>query len=97
MPKLYRGSREDAPLDVVNLHWEGRWENPHKSGVHGTKEECVAKYRQQIEDNPPMQTRIRRELRGRDLYCACLKDPCHGEVLLELANDGKAEELDELI
>ncbi|GAS95494.1 uncharacterized protein RMCC_2460 [Mycolicibacterium canariasense] len=34
---------------------------------------------------------IRRELAGRDLVCWCpLDQPCHGDVLLELANGGGA-------
>ena len=29
------------------------------------------------------------ELRGKDLVCTCkLTDPCHADVLLEVANDG---------
>jgi hypothetical protein len=31
------------------------------------------------------------ELRGRDLVCWCAPLPCHGDVLLELAN-GRADE-----
>jgi hypothetical protein len=31
---------------------------------------------------------VRRELRGRDLACYCaLGEPCHGDVLLEIANE----------
>ena len=31
---------------------------------------------------------VRRELRGRDLACYCaLNEPCHADVLLEIAND----------
>jgi hypothetical protein len=34
---------------------------------------------------------IRRELRGKDLACWCrLDQPCHADVLLEIANDGEA-------
>lgn len=35
----------------------------------------------------PSDDEIRRELAGRDLACWCsLDEPCHGEVLLEIAN-----------
>ena len=35
---------------------------------------------------------IRRELRGRDLVCWCpLDQPCHADVLLELANRGEGK------
>jgi hypothetical protein len=30
---------------------------------------------------------VRRELRGRDLYCFCKPgEPCHADVLIEVAN-----------
>ena len=33
---------------------------------------------------------VRRELRGKNLACWCpLDEPCHADVLLEIANDGK--------
>lgn len=60
-----------------------------------TVEECVALYREQMTGNVdllkfPYESRveeIRRELAGRDLACWCKPgDPCHGDVLLELAN-----------
>lgn len=39
---------------------------------------------------PPRLAEIRAELAGRDLACWCpLDQPCHGDVLLELANGGE--------
>ena len=41
---------------------------------------------------PPTIDDIRAELRGKNLACFCALDqPCHADVLLELANDEKAE------
>jgi hypothetical protein len=38
-------------------------------------------------EQPSLRKRIRRELRGRDLYCFCSLDkPCHADVLLAMAN-----------
>lgn len=38
--------------------------------------------------NPQITEMARRELRGHDLACWCpLDEPCHADVLLELAND----------
>ncbi|MEU8334849.1 DUF4326 domain-containing protein [Micromonospora tulbaghiae] len=40
--------------------------------------------------NPEMQDAIRRELAGKDLACWCKPgDPCHADVLLEIANGGE--------
>lgn len=38
--------------------------------------------------NYPSNEEVRAELRGRDLVCWCALDqPCHADVLLEMAND----------
>lgn len=38
---------------------------------------------------PLFKSHVREELRGRDLVCWCpLDQPCHADVLLELANGG---------
>ena len=51
---------------------------------------CVELYRQAIEDQRefvPRPSNIRYDLAGRDLACWCpLDQPCHADVLLELAN-----------
>lgn len=36
--------------------------------------------------------RIKRELRGKDLVCDCpLNKPCHGDILLRVANEKEAK------
>lgn len=63
------------------------WGNPYVAGVHGTKRGVVEKYRESL---PRLRDGavIRRlpELRGKVLGCPCGGRPCHGEVLVELAN-----------
>jgi hypothetical protein len=64
-----------------------KWGNPHPLSLG--REEAVRRYREDllagrlaitVED-------VERELRGRDLACYCpLGEPCHADVLLELAN-----------
>ena len=64
-----------------------KWGNPHPLSLG--REEAVRRYREDllagrlaitVED-------VERELRGRDLACYCpLDEPCHADVLLELAN-----------
>jgi hypothetical protein len=49
----------------------------------------VARYRRDLEAGQLAVTAddVRRELAGRDLCCWCpLDDPCHADVLLEVAN-----------
>jgi hypothetical protein len=65
-----------------------KWGNPFKIGVHGTRDEVIAKYRERITKNLKENPRVYdlNELRGKDLICWCHPQPCHADVLLELAN-----------
>jgi len=65
--------------------------NPYKIGVHGTREEVIAKYEKFVRRNPHLLARIRRELRGKVLGCWCAPKPCHGNVLLQIANEKEKE------
>ncbi len=56
-----------------------------------TVEEAIQKYEEWISESPKMLRRIRRELRGKVLGCWCKTKenpnaPCHGDVLLKIAN-----------
>jgi hypothetical protein len=52
-----------------------------------TAEQAVASFRNSIEADPDRQAIIRRELGGKDLACWCpLDQPCHADVLLQIAN-----------
>lgn len=78
----------------------GPYGNPFVVGCDGTAEECVAKFRAAWERSltlaemqprsPPMPFGYPvylGPLRGKNLACWCkLDQPCHADVLLELAN-----------
>src|SRR5690625_17440 len=64
------------------------------TGVHSSylthrraAEAAVSAYRDWLNTNPEHVEEARRQLSGRDLMCWCAQeDPCHGDVLLALAN-----------
>jgi hypothetical protein len=69
-----------------------KWGNNHyigwcpECGVKHTREEAIAEYRAEVgqlpRDGYPLAY-----LRGKNLACYCkLNEPCHADVLLELAN-----------
>jgi hypothetical protein len=61
--------------------------NPFRVGVNGTIADCVRLYRAWLRPQRAYLKFIRKELRGKDLACWCrLDQPCHADVLLELAN-----------
>lgn len=86
------------PPDTVVVARPTRWGNPYswKDGVEmggeaWAKGAAVDLYRQWLRNgrgpSAPSDDEIRTALRGRNLACWCrLDQPCHADVLLELAN-----------
>ena len=77
--------RKDSP-DAVIVARPSRWGNPILVGSDGVpdRQAAVDAFRDTI---PHWHDDIRRELRGKDLACWCpLDQPCHADVLLEIAN-----------
>lgn len=76
------------------------WGNPHRVEIIGA-ELAVKMFRRDIEAGiagwpgirkPLTVEMIREQLRGKDLACWCALDqPCHADVLLELANTTQTE------
>jgi hypothetical protein len=62
-----------------------KWGNPFVIGRDGTREQVIAKYRAYILRRPELIAALL-ELRGKTLGCWCAPQPCHGEVLAELAD-----------
>jgi hypothetical protein len=84
-----RGWRKPAGTVVVAR--PTRWGNPYAIGAERSRAEAVELYRRDllVGDLRVTVADVRRELAGRDLACWCpLDEPCHADVLLEVANDG---------
>jgi hypothetical protein len=87
------------PEGAVYVGRPSRWGNPFSiKGWNCTPETAVKQFRDLLARAPrgdgtwgrvgeTVYDEIRRELAGRDLACWCpLDQPCHADVLLELAN-----------
>jgi len=89
------------PPNTIYVGRPSKWGNPASTSSFRdyTPEQVAADYRKWVErdmgklswDNvygkPPTLDEIRAELRGKNLACWCpLGQPCHADVLLELAN-----------
>lgn len=61
------------------------WGNPFHIGRDGTREDVIAKYREYVLSTPALMRKVWL-LREKDLVCWCAPEPCHANVLLELAN-----------
>ena len=91
MPERFQRSRRKGarlPPDVVVVTRPTKWGNPHPLSLG--RAEAVRHYRDDLFAGRLAVTveDVRRELRGRDLACYCPRDePCHADVLLDVANE----------
>lgn len=83
------------PAGAVIVDRTSRWGNPYRvgdldqAGEERTAEDVVLLFRISITHWWPKSflDHVRTDLKGRDLACWCpLDQPCHADVLLELAN-----------
>ena len=88
MPQVLNARADDAqgaPLTSVYVGRPSKWGNPFHIGPHGTREQVIARYRNWLMTHPTLMKDIE-ELRDKDLVCWCAPEPCHADILLELAN-----------
>jgi len=67
-----------------------KWGNPFVVGKHGQRGECIALYEGWLRRNAALIEALD-ELRGLVLGCWCAPRPCHGDVLVWLANASPQE------
>ena len=92
-----KGHRDDpAYADVIYVGREmhrGGWHlkasplaNPFRVGPDGSRRaDVVLRYRSYLQTRPDLLALVR-QLHGRRLGCWCVPDPCHAEVIAELAD-----------
>ena len=64
---------------------KSQWANPFRPSSPAEHEAVVAMYARWLRRQPLVAAL--HELRGLDLVCWCAPLPCHGDVLLKLANE----------
>ena len=76
------------PFDVY-IGRPSKWGNPFTIGQDGSRAGVIERYRGWLYQ--PAQRELLesvvKELRGKTLGCWCSPKPCHGDVLLEIANE----------
>lgn len=85
MPLVHNKYKFTAPADAIYIGRPTKWGNPFVIGKDGNRQEVVQKYKDYILANQSLLSQIH-ELRGKDLVCFCAPQQCHGDVLIELAN-----------
>lgn len=89
----YKRSRRMASPNGLQCVYVGRptqWGNPYRVGAANTltRAEAVDAFRAYVRARPRLTDAIRRHLKGKNLACWCPCDgqPCHADILLEIAN-----------
>ena len=77
-----RTASADQLAKAVYVGRPTKWGNPFVIGRDGDRAEVIRRYRLWI----GTQRLDARELAGKDLVCWCAPEPCHADVLLEMAN-----------
>ncbi len=94
MARVLNKRTDKIPPDAVCVGRPGKWGNKFRVGLDYSQEEAVRRHelwiKEQIKQgNVGFGVQFRynlEELREKDLVCWCAPLPCHGDLLLELAN-----------
>ena len=70
------------------------WGNPYIIAKDGDRSTVISRFERDV-STPNAYRRIRSELKGRDLVCWCKPEPCHADILLEIANGRRYPTLDD--
>ena len=91
------GFSERRPIVPPNTVYIGRknaryglaasqWANPFRVSQEADRASAIAAYEKWLQSQRPLMAALH-ELKGCDLVCWCAPLPCHGDVLLRLANE----------
>lgn len=87
MPKVLNQKKDKIPEDAVYIGRPSIFGNPYIVGVDGSRTEVIEKYRRYLALNNSLREEVIKQLKGKDLVCWCSPKPCHGDVLIEIANN----------
>jgi hypothetical protein len=90
MCKVLNKRMTGVPAEAVYIGRGSQWGNPFRIGPDGDRAAVIAKYERWLRGQHHL-LRALDELRGRDLVCFCAPAPCHGDLLLRLANASREE------
>lgn len=85
--KVYNVKDSNIPEGAVYIGRRSPWGNQFIIGVHGDRDQVIAKFKAWCSHNPWFVERVQRDLIDKNLVCHCTPLACHGDVLLEIANE----------
>ena len=86
-PRVFNKHHRNAPPGAVYIGRGSPYGNPFVIGRDGDRAAVIAAYEAHLLSDVALLERVRTELRGRDVVCFCAPAPCHGDVLVRIANE----------
>lgn len=86
MPRVLNKYKDEIPEDAVYIGRPSKWGNPFAIGGGQTRENVIDMYHIYLLNSPDLLFEAKLQLRGKDLVCFCAPQACHGDILLEWAN-----------
>ena len=92
MCKVLNKHHRDVSPAAIYIGRGSKWGNPLRIGVDGDRATVIAKHERWLRDQHHLLSALD-ELRSHDLVCFCAPAPCHGDLLLRLANALREERI----
>lgn len=92
MMKVLNKAKDIIPPDAVYIGRPSKWGNPFLLGKDGNREEVIRKFKVYVQQKPELVALIRKELNGKSLVCFCSPLACHGDVIMDIANNANNED-----
>lgn len=87
MPQVHNKYKNTAPKDAVYIGRGSPFGNPFVIGKDGSRDDVCNKFERMLSNNPSLLALVKAELKGKDLVCFCKPHRCHGDTLLQIANE----------
>ncbi len=82
VPRVVHCKRESFDVYIGR---PSKWGNPFRMNTEDERLAVIDRYRHYLHTRPDLLAALD-ELRGKTLGCWCKPKPCHGDVLVQLAN-----------
>jgi hypothetical protein len=73
--------------DGVYIGRPSKWGHPYTITKTFGRPQAIEAYRKYLKAHPDLVEDVKKELKGKNLVCFCAPLPCHGDILLRIANE----------
>ena len=88
MPKVYNVKEiSNLSEDFIYIGRPSKYGNPFLIGKDGTRKQVIQKFIDMLNSDIHLMNEIKNELKGKNLVCHCKPKECHGDYLLQIANE----------